>query len=54
MIYYEGIKVGRKRPDFIIDDGVVVELKAVIELAYAHVAQAKDYVVACDLDITAC
>lgn len=49
-IYYEGIEVGRRRADFIVDDQVVVELKAVIELTDAHVAQAKNYVVAYDFD----
>ncbi len=46
VIYYEGIEVGTRRADFIVDDRVVVELKAMIDLADVHLAQAKNYVVA--------
>jgi GxxExxY protein len=45
-IYYEGIEVGTRRADFIIEDTVVVELKALINLEDVHLAQAKNYVVA--------
>jgi GxxExxY protein len=45
-IYYEGIQVGTRRADFIVENQVVVELKAVIKLEDVHLAQAKNYVVA--------
>jgi GxxExxY protein len=45
-IYYDEIEVGKRRADFIIENQVVVELKAVINLENAHLAQAKNYVVA--------
>lgn len=45
-IYYDGIGVGKRRADFIIENQVVVELKAVINLENIHLAQAKNYVVA--------
>lgn len=45
-IYYEGIDVGTRRADFIIEECVIVELKAVINLENVHLAQAKNYVVA--------
>jgi GxxExxY protein len=45
-IYYEGLKVGTRRADFIVENKVVVELKAVIDLEDVHLAQAKNYVVA--------
>lgn len=45
-IYYDGIEVGKRRADFIIENQVVVELKAVINLENIHLAQAKNYVVA--------
>ena len=45
-IYYEDIHVGTRRADFVVEDRVIVELKAVIELADVHLAQAKNYVVA--------
>ena len=50
-IYYEGIEVGTRRADFIVEGGVVVELKAVINLEDVHLAQAKNYVVAYDFKI---
>jgi GxxExxY protein len=45
-IYYEGLHVGTRRADFIVENKVVVELKAVIDLEDVHLAQAKNYVVA--------
>jgi GxxExxY protein len=48
IIYYDDIKVGTRRADFIVDNKVVVELKAVISLEDVHLAQAKNYVVAYD------
>ena len=46
LIYYEGIEVGTRRADFIVENQVVVELKAVISLEDVHLAQAKNYLVA--------
>jgi GxxExxY protein len=45
-IFYEDIHVGTRRADFIVENQVVVELKAVINLEDVHLAQAKNYVVA--------
>lgn len=50
-IYYDGIHVGTRRADFIVENDVVVELKAVINLEDVHLAQAKNYVVAYDKPI---
>ena len=47
-IFYEGINVGTRRADFVVEDRVIVELKAVINLEAVHLAQAKNYVVAYD------
>lgn len=47
-IFYEGIHVGTRRADFIVEDEIVVELKALIGLEDVHLAQAKNYVVAYD------
>lgn len=44
-IYYDGTIVGTRRADFIVEDCVIVELKAVIRLEDVHLAQAKNYVV---------
>lgn len=45
-IYYEGIEVGTRRADFVIENKLIVELKALINLEDVHLAQAKNYVVA--------
>lgn len=45
-IYYEGIDVGTRRADFIVENEVVVELKALVNLEDVHLAQAKNYLVA--------
>jgi len=45
-IYYNGINVGTRRADFVVDNKVIVELKALINLEDVHLAQAKNYVVA--------
>ncbi|OJJ23878.1 GxxExxY protein [marine bacterium AO1-C] len=50
-IYYDGIDVGTRRADFVVEDQVIVELKAVINLEDVHLAQAKNYVVAYDFNI---
>ena len=50
-IYYEGIDVGTRRADFVIENQVIVEIKAVINLEDVHLAQAKNYVVAYDFPI---
>ncbi len=47
-IYYEGIDVGTRRADFVVEDKVVVEIKALINLEKVHIAQAKNYTVAYD------
>jgi GxxExxY protein len=45
-VFYDGIQVGIRRADFVVEDQVVVELKAVVRLEDAHIAQAKNYTVA--------
>jgi len=47
-IYYEGLQVGTRRADFIVENQLVVELKALVNLEDVHLAQAKNYVVAYD------
>ncbi len=50
-IYYDGIEVGTRRADFIVERQVVVEIKALINLENVHLAQAKNYVVAYDFPV---
>ena len=47
-IFYDGIIVGTRRADFVVENRVIVELKALISLEDVHLAQAKNYVVAYD------
>lgn len=50
-IFYDGIEVGTRRADFVVENQIVVELKALIDLENVHLAQAKNYVVAYDFPI---
>ena len=45
-IYYEGIEIGSRRADFIMNNRVVVELKALDALEDVHLVPAKNYLVA--------
>ncbi|TMI71188.1 MAG: GxxExxY protein [Bacteroidetes bacterium] len=50
-IYYEGINVGTRRADFVVENLVMVELKALVNLEDVHLAQAKNYVVAYNFSV---
>lgn len=50
-IYYEGIAVGTRRVDFLVEEKILLELKAIIELENVHLAQAINYVEAFDLEV---
>ncbi len=45
-IFYDGIQVGTRKADFIVENKVVVELKAKSRLEDLHLVQAKNYTVA--------
>jgi GxxExxY protein len=47
-VYYKDKEVGTRRADFVVEDQVVVELKALVQLEDVHLAQAKNYTVAYD------
>jgi GxxExxY protein len=51
IFFYEGIEVGARRADFIIENELVVELKAVIDLEDVHLAQTKNYLTAYNFDL---
>jgi GxxExxY protein len=42
-IFYEGTQIGTRRVDFFVEGTMLVELKAVIKLDDAHLAQAINY-----------
>lgn len=50
-IYYEDTEVGTRRADFVIEEKVLVEIKAVIKLEDVHLAQALNYLQAYRIDI---
>ena len=48
---YKGYSVGTRRVDFFVEDKIMVEIKAIINLEDVHLAQAMNYVEAYNLDI---
>jgi GxxExxY protein len=49
-IFYEGMEVGTRRADFIIEEKVMVEIKAIIQLEDVHLAQGLNYLTAYNLE----
>jgi GxxExxY protein len=49
-IYYDGEEIGTRRADFLIENKVIVELKAKIKLEDVHLAQGLNYLVAYNMD----
>lgn len=49
-IYYCGKEIGKRRVDFLIENEVMVELKALTKLEDVHLAQGLNYLVAYKLD----
>ena len=48
---YKGYNVGTRRVDFFVEDKIMVEIKAIINLEDVHLAQAMNYVEAYKLEI---
>ncbi len=51
VIRYKGIGVGQRRVDFLVDEKIMVELKAVSKLDEIHQAQAINYLEAYQLEV---
>lgn len=49
-LYYDGEVIGTRRVDFLVENKVLVELKALVKLEDVHLAQDLDYLVAYKLD----
>ena len=49
-IFYEGVEVGSRRVDFLVEEQVMVELKALVQLEDVHLAQGLNYLTAYNLD----
>jgi GxxExxY protein len=50
-LFYKNVEVGKRRADFIIDNKVLVELKAVSELEGTHINQILNYLTAYKIEI---
>jgi GxxExxY protein len=48
---YKGHNIGTRRVDFFVEDTIMVEIKALINLEDVHLAQAMNYVEAYNLEI---
>lgn len=51
QIYYDGQEIGTRRVDFLVEDKVMVELKALTALEDVHLAQAINYLEAYKLEV---
>ncbi len=49
-IFYESAKIGTRRVDFLVEETVLVELKAMSAIEDVHLAQGLNYLVAYKLD----
>jgi GxxExxY protein len=45
-VYYKGVLVGDYQADFVVEELIILEIKALASLATAHAAQARNYLAA--------
>lgn len=50
-VFYRDLEIGTRRVDFFVENRIMVELKAVIRLEDAHLAQAMNYLEAYQMEI---
>lgn len=50
-IYYKGHEIGERRVDFLVEGKIMVEIKAIIVLENVHLAQAKNYLEAYNVEV---
>ncbi len=50
-IYYKEKQIGERRVDFFVEERIMVELKAIIQLEKVHLAQAKNYLEAYNMQV---
>jgi GxxExxY protein len=50
-VYYKARQLGERRVDFFVEDKIMVELKAIIQLENVHLAQAKNYLEAYNMQV---
>jgi GxxExxY protein len=51
LVYYKNHQIGTRRVDFLVEENISVELKAIIKLEDVHLAQAINYLEAYDLEV---
>ncbi|MCB0686793.1 MAG: GxxExxY protein [Saprospiraceae bacterium] len=49
-LFYKGVEVGSRRADFVVENDILVELKALTQLESVHLAQALNYLTAYKLE----
>lgn len=50
-VFYKGIQIGMRRVDFFVEYKIMIELKAIIQLENVHLAQAKNYLEAYNMQV---
>ena len=50
-VHYKASQIGERRVDFFVEDKIMVEIKALIELENVHLAQAKNYLEAYNMQV---
>ena len=50
-VYYKNQQIGTRRVDFLVEENISVELKAIIKMEDVHLAQAINYLEAYDLEV---
>lgn len=50
-VHYKGRKIGERRVDFFVEEKIMVEIKAIINLENVHLAQAKNYLEAYNMQV---
>jgi GxxExxY protein len=50
-VYYKNQQIGERRVDFFVEEKIMVELKAIIQLENVHLAQAKNYLEAYNIQV---
>jgi GxxExxY protein len=50
-LFYDGLSIGSRRVDFLVENTVMVELKALVKIEDVHLAQGLNYLVAYKVDL---
>ena len=50
-VFYKNQQIGERRVDFFVEEKIMVELKAIIQLENVHLAQAKNYLEAYNIQV---